>query len=114
VTTGMNATTGAGFADEIDHIRQSIKDILTTPIGSRVMRRDYGSLIPELIDQPGNAANLLRLKAASIGAIARWERRIVIKRIDFDFDATGKAVIDIDSVRVGGAARNTNMSVGLA
>uniref|UniRef100_UPI0026076D20 ATPase domain-containing protein n=1 Tax=uncultured Sphingobium sp. TaxID=316087 RepID=UPI0026076D20 len=31
-----------------------VRDILTTPIGSRLMRRDYGSLIPELIDQPAN------------------------------------------------------------
>lgn len=114
MSIGMNASTGAGFADELDHIRQSIRDILTTPIGSRVMRRDYGSMLPELIDHPGNAAGILRLKAATIGAIARWERRIRITRIAFDFDATGKAVIDIDAVRVGGAASNVSLSVGLS
>jgi hypothetical protein len=34
----------------IDHLKQSIIDILTTPIGSRVMRRDYGSRLFELVD----------------------------------------------------------------
>ena len=48
----------------LDHLRQSIADILTTPIGSRVMRRDYGSLLPGLIDQPQNNATTLRLYSA--------------------------------------------------
>nr|VFK47168.1 MAG: hypothetical protein BECKTC1821D_GA0114238_104214 [Candidatus Kentron sp. TC] len=38
---GMSAFTGKHFSD-IAHLRQSITDILTTPIGSRVMRREYG------------------------------------------------------------------------
>lgn len=48
---GMNRATGAAIAD-LDHTRQSLSDILGTPIGSRVMRRDYGSLLSDLIDQP--------------------------------------------------------------
>jgi phage baseplate assembly protein W len=39
---GMNRNTGRKLSG-VDHLRQSIVDILTTPIGSRVMRRDYGS-----------------------------------------------------------------------
>ncbi|MDO8908910.1 MAG: GPW/gp25 family protein [Pseudohongiella sp.] len=78
--TGMNATTGRRL-DGIDHIRQSVEDILTTPIGSRVQRRDYGSLLPELIDQPMNDATLLRLYAASFMAIIRWEPRLQIPSV---------------------------------
>ena len=48
---GMDGTTGAKLAG-IDHLRQSIRDILTTRIGTRVMRRDYGSDLPGLIDRP--------------------------------------------------------------
>ncbi|MGL4827152.1 MAG: GPW/gp25 family protein, partial [Vibrionaceae bacterium] len=47
----MNRFTGYSIS-ELQHIKQSIQDILTTPLGSRVMRRDYGSAIFELIDQP--------------------------------------------------------------
>ncbi len=46
---GMNSHTGLSIS-EADHIRQSVRDILLTPVGSRVMRREYGSLLSALID----------------------------------------------------------------
>ncbi len=75
IGTGMHATTGTPLAD-IEHIRQSIGKILTTPIGSRVMRRQFGSLLPELIDAPINARTRLQCMAASATAIIRWESRV--------------------------------------
>lgn len=36
------------------HLKQSINDILTTRLGSRLARREYGSLLPDLIDVPVN------------------------------------------------------------
>lgn len=74
---GMNANTGKQL-EGIEHIRQSIADIITTPIGSRVMRRDYGSLVPELIDRPMNDALLMQVYAATIIAVTRWEPRVRI------------------------------------
>ncbi len=38
---GMDRHTGKMIGTS-DHIRQSIEAILTTPVGSRVMRRDFG------------------------------------------------------------------------
>ena len=97
---GMNRTTGAVLAGDA-HLAQSIGDILSTPLGSRVMRRDYGSLLPELLDRPLNAATRLLMIMASAIAIGRWEPRIAVKRIVFedgaegsDFNA-GKAVITV-------------------
>ena len=55
----MNHATGVAV-DDADHIRQSVRDILTTPLGSRLMRRDYGSEIFALIDQPQN--DVIRLQ----------------------------------------------------
>ena len=43
---GMNRRDGLTVTD-LEHISQSIGDILRTPVGSRVMRRDYGSLRSE-------------------------------------------------------------------
>jgi len=31
---------------DLDYIRQSVRDILLTPVGTRVMHRQYGSLCP--------------------------------------------------------------------
>lgn len=77
---GMNAHTGAALSG-VEHIQQSVADILTTPIGSRVMRRDYGSLLPELIDQPLNGPTALRAYAATVVALMRWEPRIRVQQV---------------------------------
>ena len=78
---GMDATTGKPLSGEA-HLRQSIAHILTTRVGERVGRRDYGSLIPDLIDGAMNAAGRLRIYAATAIAIARWEPRLRAARFD--------------------------------
>lgn len=77
---GMDATTGKAL-DGTAHLVQSIADILGTPLGSRVMRRDYGSLLFQLIDQPLNAATAMLLRAATAVALRRWEPRLKVTRI---------------------------------
>ncbi|EYD71810.1 GPW/gp25 family protein [Limimaricola hongkongensis] len=57
------------------HVQQSIAVILMTPIGSRVMRRDFGSEVPLLIDRPMTSQVVLALYAAVADALARWEPR---------------------------------------
>ncbi len=64
---GMNSQTGLTIS-ETDHIRQSVRDILVTPLGSRVMRREYGSLLSALIDQPQTPALRLQIMAACYSA----------------------------------------------
>lgn len=76
----MNRHTGSTIS-ELEHIAQSIADILTTRIGSRLMRRDYGSQLVDLIDQPGNPATRLLCYAAIAMAVMRWEPRIRISRV---------------------------------
>lgn len=78
---GMNTKTGLVIADA-DHINQSVSDILRTPIGSRLMRREYGSEIFKLIDQPQHGATRLRLMSAAVVALLRWEPRIQPSKID--------------------------------
>jgi len=96
----MSRSTGRTIS-ETEHIRQSIADILTTPIGSRVMRRDYGSLLPELIDQPLNGAGSVRLYAATAAAILRWEPRVRLSRVQLLLGTEqGSAFLDIQSSRV--------------
>ncbi|MDI5405236.1 thiamine pyrophosphate-binding protein, partial [Salmonella enterica subsp. enterica serovar Lubbock] len=50
----MNRNTGLAISDS-EHISQSMRDILLTPVGSRVMRREYGSLLSaHLFGVPGD------------------------------------------------------------
>lgn len=113
ISVGMNSTTGKRISD-VDHIRQSIRDILTTPIGSRVMRRSYGSLLFKLIDQPTSIANTMRLMAATVMAVGRWEPRIVIDSVRTSMgNAPGEIFIDIDCTRADGAGRRQAMSLNI-
>lgn len=92
---GMSATTGKPLSGA-EHIAQSIGDILSTPLGTRVMRRDYGSVLFELIDQPANAATMMLLRAATAVALRRWEPRISLTRVSFSGDvAAGAPVVTI-------------------
>lgn len=89
----MNANTGKALSG-IDHLRQSIRDILTTPIGSRVMRREYGSQLFSLLDAPLNRSGLMDLVAASAEAIERWEPRF--KATSIEPVSTGNASMAFD------------------
>jgi uncharacterized protein len=105
--TGMSRTAGAAL-DGIDHIRQSVQDILSTMIGTRVGRRDYGSLLPDLIDQPMTGANILRLYAATAVALSRWERRLRLRRVSLARgSAPGAAVLTIDADRTDAPTANS-------
>jgi uncharacterized protein len=77
---GMNRHTGA-VLDGHGHLTQSLGDIINTPVGTRLMRREYGSHVPDLIDAPANAATRVQLYAATATAVMRWERRISLERV---------------------------------
>lgn len=77
---GTNAKTGKALSG-IDHLRQSVRDILLTPLGSRVMRRDYGSRLLELIDAPMNRKTLLDIYAGTVDAINKWEPRLAVDSV---------------------------------
>ena len=96
---GTSATTGQRLAG-IEHLRQSIRDILTTPIGTRVMRCDYGSRIYQLLDAPMNRGTLMQLYAATIEALGRWEPRIRVERVRAASAAPGRVLLDIEGVYV--------------
>jgi hypothetical protein len=95
---GMARDSGLAIED-LDHIRQSVSDILQTPVGSRVMRRDYGSLLSELIDQPQNDALRLQIMAVCYTALLQWEPRISLTAITFNADHNGKMVVDMTGNR---------------
>lgn len=77
---GMNADTGKPLSG-YEHLLQSVTDILTTPVGSRVMLRDYGSDIPKLIDANMNPQTFALIYAATAEALDKWEPRLSLTRV---------------------------------
>lgn len=97
---GMDRLSGAPL-DGAAHLAQSIGDIIMTPIGSRTMRRDYGSLLFELIDRPINAATRLLLFSATAMALSRWEPRLRLTRVGLTrAGADGAVAITIEGERL--------------
>ena len=92
----MDKANGKKITDEAAHIRQSIADILQTPIGSRIQRRDYGSILPLLIDRPISHGLALQIASASIVALQKWEPRVEISRFQVRFDTAEKYRINAD------------------
>ncbi|HKT28803.1 GPW/gp25 family protein [Dyella sp.] len=112
---GMDARTGKALNGDA-HLAQSIADILSTPVGTRLMRRDYGSRVPDLIDAPANAATRVQLYAATATALMRWEPRITVKRVALSVvDAmAGRWVLDLMGTRADtGAAVELSVPVTL-
>lgn len=91
---GMNASNGTSLGG-IDHLRQSVRDILTTPIGSRVMRRDYGSNLFALVDAPMNRSTLMSIYAATVEAITRWEPRFRVQKVVAASAEPGAVTLDL-------------------
>lgn len=94
----MNSTTGRRI-EGIDHLRQSVVKVLTTPLGSRVMRRDFGSGLFDLIDKNITASLKMQMFAATVEALRKWEPRIEVKRVTVDpveDDAHHKMSLSID------------------
>ncbi|WP_325169067.1 MULTISPECIES: GPW/gp25 family protein [Erwiniaceae] len=95
---GMNSANGAAVEGD-EHLKQSIADILLTPSGSRLMRRDYGSAIFSLIDQPDNDVTRLRLISAAVIALWKWEPRITPTNVTFESAGQGSRTMKITAQR---------------
>ncbi|HCR1337629.1 GPW/gp25 family protein [Pseudomonas juntendi] len=77
---GMDRRTGQPLSG-LDHLRQSIEDILTTPVGSRRMRPEYGSQLRRYVDLPVNEGWKSAVQAEVARALGRWEPRLQLERV---------------------------------
>lgn len=77
---GLDRRTGEAISG-LDHLRQSIEDILTTPLGSRRMRPEYGSKLRRYVDMPVNEGWKSAVQAEVARALGRWEPRLKLERV---------------------------------
>lgn len=97
---GMDRNTGKPLTG-MAHIIQSLMDIITTPIGSRVMRRAYGSYVFKLLDAPLTGVTRLLLSAYTASAVARWETRVKLRKVSVTAgDSGGASGLTLEGYRV--------------
>lgn len=80
---GMDRHTGR-LIEGWDHCVQSIAVILTTHVGSRVMRRAFGADVGELQDRNADPVTVMTLYAAIAEALRHWEPGFRLTRIGLD------------------------------
>lgn len=108
---GMSQGNGKAITDT-DHLRQSVRDILLTPQGSRIARREYGSLLSALIDQPQNPALRLQIMSAVYVALSRWEPRLTLDSISINGNFDGSMVVELTGHSNNGAPVSLSVSTG--
>ena len=70
------------LASDADEITQSIRIILQTPVGSRMMRPEFGSRLHELVFAPISAATIATARHYVEQALGYWEPRIDVTNVD--------------------------------
>jgi len=90
----MNINDGKDIS-EINHLKQSISNILTTPIGSRTMRRDYGSNLFNKIDHPVNGELIAEIYLDIVESLFIWEPRFELDQVAVQNIENGKITIDL-------------------
>lgn len=73
-SAGLSVANGKSLSNW-GHVEQSVRKILKTPKRSRVMRRNFGSDLPDLIDAKMTRRNVLAVYSAAARAILEWEPR---------------------------------------
>lgn len=90
VGAGMNRSTGR-WVSGWGHASQSVGDIVSTPLFTRVMRRPYGADEDALVDKPISQQGLTRPVMAVAVPVNRWEPRVNLRRVTIASAAvTGK------------------------
>ena len=64
---------------------------------SRVMRRDYGSRLPDFLDQPMTPRLAVELYAATAEALQRWEPRIRLTRVRIEAATPRRIVLGLEA-----------------
>ncbi|MBC7952237.1 MAG: GPW/gp25 family protein [Rhodospirillaceae bacterium] len=92
---GMDRNTGQ-MLEGMDHLAQSISDIVSTRIDTRALRRWYGSTVPDIIDSPIHEGSTADFVFAIADGIGRFEDRITVSRVTFSQPAQGRLAVTIE------------------
>lgn len=86
------------MAEYEEDIRQSIRIILETAKGERVMRPDFGCGIHDLVFEAVDTTTLQRIRSEVEEALRRYEARVDVLEVVVDEDATseGKLLVQVE------------------
>lgn len=71
-------------------LEESLKRILETPLGSRVMLPEFGSKLHTLIDRKMDESFKLDFYRFTAEAIEKWEPRVKLEKVEINDRVEGK------------------------
>jgi hypothetical protein len=93
---GFNlATGGVAFSEFEQNIQESITVILGTRPGERQMLPEFGCRIHELMFAPANQTTASLISHRVEEALARWEPRIKVERVEAWPDPGGRVRVEV-------------------
>ena len=87
---GLNGRKMISLTGEQSEIEQAIFIILSTPVGTRVMRPRFGSRLHELVFAPINIQSMAQARRYVEEALGMWEPRIQVTSVDVFPDTKDK------------------------
>ncbi|MBK8814431.1 MAG: GPW/gp25 family protein [Methylococcaceae bacterium] len=69
-----------------DNVRESIRIILMTEQGERIMREAFGCGLRQYLFEPNTAATRQRIRDTITHSISRWEPRVVVDDVSVEAD----------------------------
>ncbi len=91
----INASGSFSFADAGESTDSSIRVVLSTAPGERVMRPGFGCRIWDLLFEPVNANTVGLMAEAVRDAIAQWEPRVDVEEVNVVPDDDEQALVRI-------------------
>lgn len=90
-------TGGLGFVEGDINVEQSLRLLLLTDLGERVMRPDFGCAAPRLVFAPGSVQSLGLLETTIRDAVRDWEPRVDLEevRAEVDLEDETRVIVNI-------------------
>ena len=100
---------GIAASGQDQKIRESIRIILGTQVGERVMQPDFGSNLRDLAFAPNTPATANLARHYVEEALARWEPRIVLEEVAVRNDIAGGALLIDIQYRIAATFERQNL-----
>ena len=86
---------GLGYVAGDENVEQSLKILLLTALGERVMRGDFGCRARGMVFAPGSVQNLRLLETAVRDAVRDWEPRVALENVAAEADPEDETQVKV-------------------
>jgi phage baseplate assembly protein W len=105
-----DASGGLRYVSGDANVEQSLRILLLTQLGERVMRSDFGTQLPRLVFSPGSTQYLRLLERTVQDAVTNWEPRVDVDQVVAEADPIDQFRV---VVSINYTVRQTNTSNNL-